>query len=115
VRTGARVPDGCTFRKLNHPGTFFLLQIGPPDDRRFPSLGWPVLFDKMNGFVVEILRSFDGRVPSVWLSENDGSTDVASDRKAAKVFKSESAAHAAALEYCDAHRGRIANFLIHRR
>jgi hypothetical protein len=73
-----------------------------------------VLFGKLNGFVVEIVRSFDGRVPSAWLCQADGSECLTADRKVAKVFKNESEAHSAALVFCDAHRGRVASFLIYR-
>jgi hypothetical protein len=66
----------------------------------------------VNGFVVEIIRSIDGRVPSGWLSETGGGFGVASDRRQAWVFPTHEDAQIEAEKYLEAHRGRFAKYVI---
>jgi hypothetical protein len=66
----------------------------------------------LNGFVVEIIRSNDGRVPSGWLSETGGGFGVVSDRRQAWVFPTHEDALIEADKYYEAHRGRCARYVI---
>jgi hypothetical protein len=66
----------------------------------------------VNGFVVEIIRSHDGRVPNGWLAEAAGGFDVVSERRLAWVFPTQEDAQTEAERYYEAHRGRFAKFII---
>jgi hypothetical protein len=69
----------------------------------------------MSGFVVEIVRSLDGRVPSAWLSDSDQGLGIVADRAIARVFPTDHEAQVAADQYCGIHRGRVATYVIRRK
>jgi hypothetical protein len=66
----------------------------------------------VNGFVVEIIRSIDGRVPSGWLSETGDGFGVVAERKLAWVFPTQDDAQIEADRYHEAHRGRFVKYII---
>jgi hypothetical protein len=66
----------------------------------------------VNGFVVEIVRSLDGRVPSGWLSETGNGFAIVTERKAAWVFPTQEDAQIEAEKYHEAHRGRFVKYVI---
>jgi hypothetical protein len=73
---------------------------------------WDETANAVNGFVVEIVRSHDGRVPNGWLAEAADGFEVVSDRRHAWVFPTREDAQTQAERYHEAHRGRFAKYVI---